>query len=144
MDNQLFICIISLSRRLFHNPKFYVFIYCFSFLFLVFILGLCRILSFADIVTSLPPHQQKLITQLRVILLPLPPSQVLHKFLYHFQNAAENRFFSLAVAAFKFHALTNSYASAKRLPYLYKALGKYKVYPPAFTQQKNEEIILLF
>ena len=62
-----------------------------------------------------PAHQQMLITQAGVMLLPFPPPQVLHKFLYYFSNAAENRFFfPLAVTTFKSHALTNSYSSAKK------------------------------
>ena len=52
-------------------------------------------LACADIVTLLPPHQQKLITQLGVILLPLPPPQVLHKFLYHFLMLLKIDFFHL-------------------------------------------------
>lgn len=52
-------------------------------------------------------------------------------------------FFPLTVTAFKSHGLTKSYSSTKKVPLLYKALGKYKAYPPAFTEQKNEEIIML-
>ena len=49
------------------------------------------------------------------MLLPFPPPQVIHKFLYYFSNAAENRFlFPLAVTAFKSYALTNSYSSEKK------------------------------
>ena len=96
------------------NPKFSVFICCWSFFSpLVFILGLCCIAWRGH---QPPTHLQKLIiTQAGVMLLPFPPPQVIHKFLYYFSNAAENRFlFPLAVTAFKSYALTNSYSSAKK------------------------------
>ena len=80
---------------------------------LVFTLGLCCIACRGH---QPPTHLQKfIITQAGVMLLPFPPPQVLHKFLYYFSNAAENRFlFPLAVTGFKSYALTNSHSSAKK------------------------------